>query len=70
MNLRELAGVVARNDYGMQDLGVRSNEIRISEILTSSLSRARPEAFFSAIGSSREATLQNNRRQGSTINFP
>lgn len=28
MNLRELAGVVERNDRGKQDLEVRSNEIR------------------------------------------
>lgn len=31
MNLRELAGVIERNDRGKQDLEARSNEIRVSE---------------------------------------
>lgn len=31
MNLRELAGVIERNDRGKQDLEVRSSEIRVSD---------------------------------------
>ncbi len=31
MNLRDLAGVVAKSDIGKRDLEVRSNEIQVNE---------------------------------------